>query len=316
MTSDKVSVSGIELAFDQFGRPGDPTILLMMGNSAPGLVWPDEFCEALATLNFRVVRYDQRDTGLSTYVDFERSSYTLDHLVDDAIGLLDALGVHQAHLVGLSQGGNLALRAGLVHPSRVASITTMMSSPDLGPKNDAFAGRPPKSNALPGPAANYVQAVISLNSAPACTDTEVAERFVENFRLAAGPKSPFDQASWNAIGDAFAFRRLGQRAAMANHSNHGRAQAASPSLTSDDLALLSKPCLIIHGECDPIFPIEHAHWAKSHIDGAELLVVADMGHALDKAFIPEIVDRIGFFCHGSTAVRQLIKGRDSNYSAI
>lgn len=296
MHSDTVRLACVQLAFDQFGRCGDPAILLMMGNSAPGLVWPDAFCEALAAQGFRVVRYDQRDTGLSTYVNFDESPYTLDDLVDDAFSLLDALGIAQAHFVGLSQGGNLALRAGLLHSTRVASISTIMSSPDLEPKNNAFLGKAPQSGALPAPAAAYVTSVTTLNRTPAFSDDEVAGRFVENFRLAAGPRSPFNETYWNAMGKAFAIRRYMERATMANHSNHSRAQAATRSLTANDLARLSTQCLLIHGECDPIFPIEHAHWAKSHIKDAELLVIPDMGHALDAVFIPRITERVGTFC--------------------
>ena len=144
-----VTTHGIELFVETFGRPEDPALLLLMGNSAPGLMWPDAFCAMLAEGGLRVIRFDQRDTGLSTYLDFDATPYDLDDLGRDALGLLDALGVGRCHVAGLSQGGFLAYRLALQAPERLASLTALMSSPDLRPKNDAFAGAPPRPGELP-----------------------------------------------------------------------------------------------------------------------------------------------------------------------
>jgi pimeloyl-ACP methyl ester carboxylesterase len=235
-------------------------------------------------------------------VDFGTHPYTLDDLVDDAFGLLDRLDVRVAHWVGLSQGGNMAYLAGLKCPARVASITALMSSPDLGPKNDAFTGKPDKAGQLPRPAADYVRAVVSLNSTPATSDEEIAERFMENFRLAAGGKSPFNRDFWLAMGRAVAARKHSQHAKMANHSNHSKAQMATAPLAAEDLARLIPPCLVIHGEMDPIFPPAHAEWAASNLQNAELSIIADMGHALDPAFFEPVVDRLRAFLPGSKDV--------------
>ncbi len=299
MKSGTANGNGLELAFDQFGDGGNPAILLIMGNSAPGIVWPDRFCEVLADAGFCVIRYDQRDTGLSAYVDFEAHPYSLTDLVDDAFALLDHLGIRKAHFVGLSQGGNTALLAGLKSPSRVASLTTVMSSPDMEPKNDAFTGKPARPGQLPPPDPDYVSAVISLNSTPTQSDEDVAERFMQNFRLAAGPKSSFDEDFWLALGHGVAKRRRAQHAKMANHSNHSKAQMATAPLTASDLARLKMPCLVIHGEMDPIFPPAHAVWSASNLVRAELCIVPDMGHALDPAYFDAAASRIGTFLHNS-----------------
>jgi pimeloyl-ACP methyl ester carboxylesterase len=303
MRSGCVAVGAVDLAFDQFGRDGDPAILLLMGNSAPGLVWPDRFCALLAEARFRVIRFDQRDTGLSSQVDFTRSPYSLHDLVDDAVGLLDRLGLATAHMVGLSQGGVLALLAALRHPARVGHIATIMSSPDLGPKNDAFTGRPEIPGELPRPAPDYVRAVIALNSAAETSDAAVAERFMENFRLAAGGRSPFDEPFWRSLGHAVATRRHGPHAAMANHSNHAKAQMATPPLAADDLARVKQRCLVLHGDMDPIFPLAHAVWAASRLPHAELAVIPDMGHALDPSFFAPVAARlVSFLTEGRAAV--------------
>jgi pimeloyl-ACP methyl ester carboxylesterase len=220
--SNRVDANNIDLFYEEFGNEDDPAVLLVMGNSAPGLVWPDVFCELIASRGFRVIRFDQRDTGLSTYIDFERAPYTLDDLVADAFQLLDGIGVKRAHVVGLSQGGVLAYRMALNMPQRLASLVVMMSSADLRPKNDAFSGAPVRAGELPRPSPDYVAQVIALNSSSPHNTRELAHRFVENFRLAKGPRSPFDEEAWQVLGRAFAERPLlrhdGQTPDIANHS--------------------------------------------------------------------------------------------------
>jgi pimeloyl-ACP methyl ester carboxylesterase len=294
--------NGVELFCETFGEPLDPAILLLMGNSAPGLLWPDAFCGRLAERGFHVIRFDQRDTGLSTYIDYDAAPYTLDDLVDDAVALLDVLDVRVAHVVGLSQGGVLAYRMALRAPARVESLTVMMSSPDLRPKNDAFTGAPPRPGELPRPAAEYVAAVIALNAVAPTSEDETAIQFVENFRLAKGAASPFDEAAWMALGRAMAgrakLRADGRTAKMANHGNHMRAQMATPPLSEADLRRLAVPVLVLHGGGDPIFPLEHARWAAATIPGARLVVLDAMGHAFDPAFFAPVLDALLAFLPG------------------
>jgi pimeloyl-ACP methyl ester carboxylesterase len=293
-------VNGIEIYYEAFGWPSDPAVLLVMGNSAPGLVWPDAFCRQLADRGFCVVRFDQRDTGLSSFVEYDAKPYTLDDLAEDVIQLVDALNLPTAHIVGLSQGGVLAWRMALRAPARVRSVTAMMSSPDLQPKNDAFAGTPPRHGELSRPAADYVAAVIALNAVKPANDEEAAIQFVENFRLAKGPESPFDESAWLEMGRAVAgrwrLRKDGLTPAMANNSNHSRAQMATAPLREMDLRRLSVPALILHGTADPIFPPDHARWAAEMIPGSQLVMVDGMGHAFDPAFFTDVADTLsGFF---------------------
>jgi pimeloyl-ACP methyl ester carboxylesterase len=181
----------------------------------------------------RVVRFDQRDTGLSTYLDFSRAPYALDDIVRDAFGILDGINVKRAHVVGLSQGGVLAYRMSLKMPQRLASLVILMSSVDLRPKNDAFSGAPVRAGELPRPSPKDIAEVIALNAKAPRDTSEVASRFVENFRLAKGERSPFDEHAWQALGRAVAKRQLlrqdGLTPAMANNSNHALAQKATPS---------------------------------------------------------------------------------------
>lgn len=287
-----IHANGVDLFYEEFGNECDPAVLLVMGNSAPGLVWPDAFCKLIASGGFRVVRFDQRDTGLSTYVDFSRAPYTLDDLVCDIFKLLDGIGVERAHVAGLSQGGVLAYRMSLKMPQRLASLVILMSSADLRPKNDAFSGAPVRTSGLPRPSAEYVAQVIALNAKAPRDAREVANRFVENFRLAKGARSPFDEDAWQALGRAFAERPLlrqdGLTPAMANNSNHALAQKTTPALSAAQLASIETPTLIVHGSDDPIFPIEHARWAAATIPGSRLRVIEGMGHALDPSFFQAV----------------------------
>lgn len=146
----------VELHDETFGSQDDPAALLVMGNSAPGLVWPDVFCAMLAAAGLYVIRFDARDTGLSTYVDFDRSPYTLDDLADDAFALMDRIGIARAHVIGLSQGGVIGYRVAIQRPRQLLSLTVMMSSFDLRPKNHAFAGVAPIEGELPRPSPDHV----------------------------------------------------------------------------------------------------------------------------------------------------------------
>ncbi|MCX5581718.1 alpha/beta fold hydrolase [Kaistia terrae] len=294
-----IQANGQQLFAETFGNSGDAAVLLIMGNSAPGLVWPNAFCRQLSERGFFVIRFDQRDTGLSTYLDYRTSPYTLDDLVDDAFALLDGLGVRSAAIVGLSQGGVLAYQMALRDPKRLSAVTIMMSSADLRPKNDAFTGAPPRDGELPRPDASYVEKVIALNSGVAATEEDTARRFVENFRLASGPLAPFDEADWLAMGRAVAGlprrRSDGLSARMANNSNHSLAQMATAPLSAADLSSLRLPVQLIHGSHDPIFPMQHAQWAAGLIAGAELVIIEGMGHALDAAFFESILQSMSEF---------------------
>ena len=134
--------NGIELAYEAFGDPADPTVLLVMGLGVQMLGWDAEFCELLAGRGFHVVRFDNRDVGRSTKIeggrrpdlmaaamgDASSASYTLDEMADDCAGLLDHLGVEAAHVVGASQGGMIAQTLAIRHPGRVLSLVSIMSS--------------------------------------------------------------------------------------------------------------------------------------------------------------------------------------------
>ena len=138
----------------------------------------------------------------------------------------------------------------------------------------------------------------------------MARLFVENFRLASGPVAPFDETDWLEMGLAVASlsrrRSDGATARMANNSNHSLAQQASAPLSAADLSSLMLPVQLIHGSHDPIFPLQHAEWAAELITGAELVVIEDMGHALDAAYFEPIARSMTEFW-GRTATNSTTK---------
>src|SRR3954451_21011171 len=187
MSTGKVEANGISLAYESFGSPDRPTILLVMGIGAQMVGWHEDFCEALAA-GHHVVRFDNRDVGESQWLqgdpdlaacaagDTSSAPYSLADMADDAIGLLDALGLRPAHVVGASMGGMIAQTLAIRHPERVLSLTSIMST-----------------TGEPGIARPTEPAVQILLSPPARTRDEAMERSVAARRVIGSPRFPRDE---------------------------------------------------------------------------------------------------------------------------
>jgi pimeloyl-ACP methyl ester carboxylesterase len=186
MVAETLPVNGIEICIETFGEPTDPPLLLIAGGASAMDWWEDEFCRRLAAHDRFVIRYDHRDTGRSTSFRPGSPPYSGVDLANDALGVLDVLGVHRAHLVGLSMGGALAQRIAIERPHRVLSLTLMSTSP-AGPDPAAAAG----SGAAPASAANSDEAV----AAPASPASVAASSPVASSSPAASSSSPSSPAS-------------------------------------------------------------------------------------------------------------------------
>jgi pimeloyl-ACP methyl ester carboxylesterase len=183
-----VRADSLEIATETFGDPGSPPVLLIMGAMASMLWWPDEFCERLAQQGRYVVRYDNRDTGLSTKYAPGEPPYTFDDMADDAMRVLDACEIRSAHLVGMSLGGVIAQLAALAHPSRVASLTAISTSP-VGTD----------TSHLPQRAAAYREHS-KVGAKIDWSDREqVIDFAVKDARMLAGTAHPFDEAGTCAL---------------------------------------------------------------------------------------------------------------------
>jgi pimeloyl-ACP methyl ester carboxylesterase len=265
---------GVEIATEAFGDPEHPPVLLIMGGMASMLWWPDEFCRRLAARGRFVIRYDQRDSGLSTKYPPGRPGYGFDDAVDDVFRLLDGYGIAAAHVVGFSQGGMVGQGAALKHPERVLSLTAISTSP-IGVEWSSL----PKS----GEAWLKHMAVD-----PDWSDRAEAVAYsVKDARLIAGTAYEFDEAGTRAFIEKD-FDRSGGYASSANHSVLFKIGEA----WQRRLGELRLPLLVIHGTADPVFPIGHAVALCEAVAGARLLKLEGGGHELHAGHWDRMVEAI------------------------
>lgn len=283
MTERMIRVGDIELWTEDFGDPTGETILLIQGPGT-GLLWPDELCEALADGGRHVIRYDHRDTGRSTTVDFAKDPYTFSDLAADAVGVLDAYVVSAGHLVGFSGGGMVAQTVAIEHPDRVVSLTSWGSTPLGASAAAAFQGQP--AGDLPPPERKVIEA-FALVFQPAEDDEERIDRGVSMARAFAGTLAPFDEGA----------ARDRQKRALAHTrspeavSNHFLAAASAPDRI-EALARVTAPTLVIHGTVDPAWPLAHGEATARAIPGARLLTIEGVGHDFPASALAQIVPAI------------------------
>jgi pimeloyl-ACP methyl ester carboxylesterase len=278
-----VQANGMEIWTEDFGSPTDPTILLIMGASAQGIMWPDELCETLAAAGRHVIRYDNRDTGQSTCVDFSAQPYTLSDMAGDALGVLDAYSVSNAHVVGASMGGMIAQTVTLERPQRVRTLTSIMSTP-LAASLMTLLGD--QVSELPGPDQKVRDALAEL-AEPATDDEQRIDRAVKLWRTLSGTLDEFDEQQVRDQEKRILARARDIDAAI----NHQFAMASSPDRT-EALAEITAPTLVIHGTADPLLPFAHGEATAKAIPGARLVSVKGMGHELPASAVPIVAAAI------------------------
>jgi pimeloyl-ACP methyl ester carboxylesterase len=279
----RVEANGLEFEYETFGDADAPPLLLIMGLGAQMITWEEEFCELLAGRGFHVIRFDNRDVGLSTKLDHlgtpelaavaggtEPPPYHLEDMADDAAGILEALGIEAAHVVGASMGGFVAQLLAIRHPARVLSLTSIMSAP--GGMRDNVPATPEAMEALLEPPPADREGMIehgvwisSRISGPAHFDPEDARRKRT--------------------------RSLDRSVSIAGTARQLAAIAAAPSRL-ERLRELDVPALVVHGEADPLVPVENGRRTAEAIPGARLLLLPTMGHDLPRPCWPEIVAAI------------------------
>ena len=280
--------NGIELCYDTFGAPDAPPLILVMGLAAQMIAWDDEFCASLAGRGYRVIRFDNRDIGLSTHFasagvpDVQAAfmaamqgkpvaaPYLLSDMADDVVGLLDALDIDAAHVVGASMGGAIAQTLAIHHPARLRTLTSIM----------ATSGAP----GLPPPTPE----VLAMLFKPAPADQAAYfESYVQTWKLLRAGSFPLDEAR--------DLTRAGQNFARgldpAGVARQLVAIVASGSRKAA-LAAVKVPTLVIHGDVDPLVPLACGIDVAESVPGAQLLVIEGMGHALPIPMWPRIIDAI------------------------
>jgi pimeloyl-ACP methyl ester carboxylesterase len=286
--ASNVGPAAIDICYQRLGNPDAPAVLLIMGVGGQSIHWPDEFCHALAGEGLQVIRFDNRDAGLSTHMtdaplpnlpavlagDMSSVSYRLSDMAADTVGLLDVLGIRKAHVVGASMGGFIAQTMAIEHPDRVRSLTSMMST-----TGNMQVGQP---------APEALREVFS--GPPATTRDEVIQQRMRAFRAVGSPGSPADENEVIA------------RAAQAYDRAHdptGVARQAIASVASGDrterLRSLDVPTLVIHGLADRMCDVSGGRATAEAIPGAELVLIEGMGHNLPPGLQRGLAGRIAEF---------------------
>lgn len=292
-----INVNGIDICYDIFGDRNAEPLLLIMGLGAQMIIWDDEFCEKLAARRFRVIRFDNRDIGKSgkltgggplrpiellklRFLNIPLAApYRLIDMAKDTAGLMDALGIQSAHLVGASMGGMIAQEVALSFPHRVRSLTSIMSTTG-NPK------LPPPSRA----------AMALLMAPPPKSREEYIERFAKTWKFLRVGSFPEDEARDRALATRTYERGLNPAGA----GRQLRAILASGS-RKQRLRAVTAPTLVIHGTVDPLVHPEGGRDTAASIPGAKLLMVEGMGHALPIAMWPQIIDAIDRHAHSAAA---------------
>ena len=289
----KTKANGIEIEYETFGRKGDPALLLIMGLGAQLTLWPESLCEGLANQGFFVVRYDNRDVGLSTDFDtwglpdlmgsFAKlmkgekvdAPYLLSDMAADAIGLLDTLDIDRAHIVGASMGGMIAQVIAATYPQRTRSLISIMST----------SGR----MGLPMGKPEAVAMLSALPEGPA--REQLVAHGIKLRKVIGSPGYPTDPATMRTLVERNIDRRYYPPGAARQYL---AIMASGPRV--DLLKTLKVPTLVLHGDDDPLLPVECGRDVAALVPGAKIETFPGWGHDVPEQMVPKLVGSISGFC--------------------
>ena len=283
-----VGPAAIEITYQRLGNPQAPAVLLIMGGAAQLIHWPIPFCQALLDRGLQVIRFDNRDAGTSTHIagapppdlpavlkgDFASVSYTLSDMASDTVGLLDALGIASAHVVGASMGGQIAQTMAIEHPTRLRSLISMMST---------------TGNSSVGQTAPEVLREVFGGPQPVTREETIQHRVNAMLKLGS-PAYPSDETE------------LRERCALAYDRDHdivALARQAIATVASGDrtegLRHLNVPALVVHGLADRMIDVSGGRATAEAIPGAELVLIEGMGHGLPPGLRLQLATHIAGF---------------------
>jgi pimeloyl-ACP methyl ester carboxylesterase len=257
----------VSLYYDTFGADDAPVLLLVNGLGSQSINFKAEFCEKFAAAGFRVVRFDNRDVGLSSHLA-GGPKYTVDDMAGDGLAVLDAVGATAAHIAGWSMGGMIVQAMALAQPDRILSMTSVMSAPgpitgERGPDVLAVFGAPPATTR--DEAAERHLAGLRAWGSPACIDVD---------RITADAHAAYDR-SWDPAG----------RARQTGAINDSPSRVAA-------LGSLAVPTLVVHGDADRLVPLENGRATAAAIPGARLEIIEGMGHDYPPQYWDRLVELI------------------------
>lgn len=281
----RVRANGIAIEVEDSGGADRPAVVLVMGLGMQLVAWPDAFVNALLDAGYRVVRFDNRDIGLSQHFDHlgvpnvmweglkhriglaVHAPYTVHDIAADTLGVMDALGIARAHVVGVSMGGMVAQRVALAAPERTLSLVSIMSSSG--------------ARYLPGPKPHVMQALLSR---PARFDeNSIADHYVNFFRVIGSPAFPMDEAELRRqviLSTRRSFHPVGTLRQLT--------AVGADTRRADELPRIKAPTMVLHGRADPLVPLACGHDTARRIRGSKFHVVDGMGHDL----VPGVVEHL------------------------
>jgi pimeloyl-ACP methyl ester carboxylesterase len=284
MAEKTAKVGDLEICYEEFGSPDDPALLLVMGLGTQMIGWHEDFCAALAERGFRVIRYDNRDSGCSTHFrghrpptikqlllrDRAAAAYSLADMAADGIGLLDYLGIARAHVAGASMGGMIAQTMAARYPDRVLSLASIMSN-----TGHRWKGTPD------------LRVYPIFMRRPADDREGAIESTVSTFRLIGSPGFPFHEDE---------LRRVAQRSYDRGYNPAGTARQLAAILAAGDrieeVRRITAPTVVIHGTRDRLVRPSGGRETAKAIPGAHLVEIAGMGHDLPPGAWDQIIDAI------------------------
>ncbi|MEQ1963326.1 alpha/beta hydrolase [Xenorhabdus khoisanae] len=293
----KITANHISIEVEDSGGETRPAVLLIMGLGMQLIDWPDEIVNLLVTAGFRVIRYDNRDAGLSQRFDHVRqpaffwqklrfrlklpvhTPYSMQDMTDDALGILDALNISQAHIIGASMGGMIAQRLAATYPGRVISLVSIMSSSG--------------AHYLPQPQPEVMAALLAK---PGGTSED--ELITHQLNIIQAVVSPSESLDKDKLAQhlRMTLRRSGY------HPNSSMRQTLAIMADSHRVDLLAKircPTLVVHGEDDPLIPVTCGEDTAKRITDAEFLSIPKMGHSFPPQFMQAMKEKIIPFLHGA-----------------
>lgn len=273
-TEKIVDIGHAQLQTQAFGDPSNPPLLLIMGVMSSMLWWPERFCEELAAQRRYVIRYDHRDTGLSTHYPQGKPGYSFKDLADDAIAVLDGYELGSAHFVGMSMGGFIAQEAALRHPRRIQTLTLVSTSP-IGVEG------------LPSSIPAYQEHAAAAEKIDWSNLDAIADYLRRDAAMLAGNRHTHDARAASAL----IAQDMARARSFTSVTNHFMALTGDtgPKLHARDI---EAPLLVIHGAADPLFPVEHGEEFTRVVSNARLHRIEGGGHEIHDLDIDEMVGAI------------------------
>ena len=278
----KIAANGIRIEYEAFGRESDPLVVLIagFGEQMGGVEFSADFCRHMAGCGLRVVRFDNRDAGLTTHFrEEDAADYTLLDMAKDTAELVEALGAYHAHIVGSSLGGFVARHMALRFPAIVKSLTLVKTGVGAKPGSEAadrFSSTWPDAR----------ERLIALTR-PARSFDAAVDAYVEAWRAFAGPGFPFDEQRVRECAESVCLRAYDP----AGLTRQRRAIVRSPALLEAQEEITC-PTVVVHGEADPVYGVDHGAEIARRIPGARLQAIPGMGHDIAPELWPVLVETV------------------------